>query len=695
MGRIIEANHFKAKSAIGVQKVVERLGNHVREKLQGTEGVDEPRAQAIIRREVAELKARLEATVSRQLDRFFEVLVKSPDQARPALEQALEEIKGHFTTALESLEKPLTEIDEILERRDLRGAVESVDLEAELMTIRTQTGAVLAVAIGPNTRAEIGEESGSPGDLQEGDQVQVRFDGTGAVTRIHAIIDAHAKGRIEGIDIAGRTITVALPEGAYLTLTVPDSAEVQINDHPASLEDLELGSVVRVTYNRRSGEILNVAAELLVDLNLTVEDVDQVAGTVTGRTDDGRIVTFRAPARTRIEVGGNHAGTAALKPGARIQAIVDTTSGEALRIEAEEQDLEREVKARGVPVGVSIEEGTLTLKLHDGSHLTILVDSASAFRLDGDITTFGDIRTDTVLEIFYDPTSRIALEVDARTRIHPSEVVRIRPLEGEARPEETGPIGDRTVAGVIGGLDLFAGTVTIYTDDRRVLPLKVSGRTVITLNGESVETFIDLPLAAKVKAIFTTGNEAVEIHAAKREVDIENIRLRAEAPGIQARIRQARTALSVEVKGIPVPGERIAFLVTSNQHPIESADITLNGRFVGTTNARGVLEFAVPTGIDHLEVTTSFEDHSTSLKLRVITKIEEEDRHELAIRLKQEAEQEVVRHRTELVRRGERFKAELSELDEATRQCILIVIGHLPSSEDEVTESDKRRVAAK
>ena len=695
IGRAIGTNHFKARDATGIQEVVERLGNHVRQKTQEADREGESRAKQNKRRQLAELKARLESAVGAQLDRFVEVLVKSPDDARATLEAALEEIKGRFTSALESLEKPLEEVDQMLERRDIVGTVESIDIETGLATVRSQTGAVLTVAVGPNVGVAIGDAQGDLNDLQEGDHARVKFDASGEAARVVVRVEGQAEGRVESIDLEARTVTLAFRGGAQLTLTLPEGQVVEIGDRAVSLNDLELGTVVKVTYDSRARRILRIRGELRADLDLTVEEVDPEAGTITALTDDGRRLTIRASDRGHVDIDGQRSGIAALSPGARIEVVVDTSTGEAVNIELDRDELRRRARTRGVPVGVNVEDGTLTLKLADGSHLTLLVDDATRLRLDKAVATLADIRSDTAAEVVYDSNSRIALDIEAHTSVQPTRVVRVRTEDSETAAQDAEPVGDVTVDGVIAGLDLLGGSITIYTEGRRVRPLKVLSRTVITLNGEDLDTFIDLPLGSNVVVTFSKGNEALEISATRREDAIEDILKRADSPDVRERLAQARGGLSLEVRGVAVAGGRIAFQVTSNQHPVEGAEISVNDRVLGTTDDRGLLGFVVPADATGLGVTASLRGQSTGLKLRVASRSEDEERHTLAQRVKIEAEEVAGRLKEELERQAERFKAEIRDPDEETQDCIQRVLGRVPTGEDDVTESDKRRAAEK
>ncbi len=79
VGVQVDATRFRARSATSIRKIVERLENHATRNKERVEAAVEERGKQEARERLAEVKARLEETVKRQLDRFTEVLVKSPN----------------------------------------------------------------------------------------------------------------------------------------------------------------------------------------------------------------------------------------------------------------------------------------------------------------------------------------------------------------------------------------------------------------------------------------------------------------------------------------------------------------------------------------------------------------------------------------------------------------------------------------
>ena len=84
IGEQVEAGRFRAKSVVGVRTIVDRLERHVRSKKKQVDEERDAGKSKVHGRRLAQLQKRLQAAVAEQLDRFSEVLPKSPDQARAA-----------------------------------------------------------------------------------------------------------------------------------------------------------------------------------------------------------------------------------------------------------------------------------------------------------------------------------------------------------------------------------------------------------------------------------------------------------------------------------------------------------------------------------------------------------------------------------------------------------------------------------
>ena len=68
IGRQIEANRISAKRVVGLKAVVDRLDKHVRSGTEAAGQEQDAAARTAKERQLAELKARLERTITRQLE---------------------------------------------------------------------------------------------------------------------------------------------------------------------------------------------------------------------------------------------------------------------------------------------------------------------------------------------------------------------------------------------------------------------------------------------------------------------------------------------------------------------------------------------------------------------------------------------------------------------------------------------------
>ncbi|MDA1347618.1 MAG: hypothetical protein O3A47_01940 [Chloroflexi bacterium] len=662
VGRRLEDRRFRASAVKTVRAIVERLDGHVTEKKQklDREGDSSPERQKL-----EDLKARLERSIVQQMERFAEVLVKLPTEARPALEQALENLKKGFRTALESVGKPAEEENKILNHRRLIGLVDGVDVAAGVVSVRTRSDAIVAAAVVDDTKVTIGDDEATLEDLQVGDRVDVRFGPEGNAQAIDVVTDVHAKARIEQIDREARTVTLALEGGALLTLSVPEQADLHVGDDRTEFGQVEVGTVLHVTYDSRLLVLRKAVLERRAELNVQVTSVDREAGTITGTTPDGQEHTVKLAGEAKVIVAGRRVGVTAIKVGKRVVVVVDKTDGRAVTIEShDDAPGDRAARARGIPAGIDVASGILTIELSDGGQLTVVVGDLTDVEVNGETATLEDILSDNLVQVQYDPLTGAAIEAHAKSKAEPSAFLTVRPDQANVSQDEA---TEGTVAGIIGGIDLIERTVTIFTESRRVLKLKVVESTNITVGGEPVGSLTDLRLASRVKASFARGREAVEIHASDETVDLAAVR-DAHDRESEGAWTVAAQPLAIHLKRPEIEGGPVIVEVALKQRPVAGAIVFVNGEAVGETDDHGVVEVDLPAEGDVISFAATFKDHKTALRIK-----------------------RGAAGRSASVVRLTVFDR---QVDGQVLRCVTRVLGRIPANDQDATDEERQKIKA-
>ena len=624
IGEQLEAGRFRAKSVVGVRKIVDRLERHVRSK---TKQVDEERDASknkAQQRRLGQLKRRLQEAVTEHLDRFSEVLLKSPDQAKAALEEAQERLNKTFRAALGALGKRSEEIDRTLVRRALHGRVDAISVEDGVVTIVTAGDHVASIAVVDTTQIHVGKEVGSLGDIIQGDAVEVVFDReSGEARAIRVKLAAQVKGHLDSVDSESGTVVIALRGGATLTLSVEDASQVRVNGELVALSSLEPGTLVGVEYSRRDLKVLAVRAESEAEHSLTVTHVDREERTITGQTRDGRTVTLKLARDGRVDTGGARASLNALKAGARVRALIKRGSDEALAIRGDEEvRKDRERAVRGIVRSLDVEARALSIERADGSRIDVILADNAEVLVNGEPAQIDGIHADSALLVQYDPETGLALRVVVRERAETGRAVNARVVRrsdlAQERAEETGEI---TFAGILIRTDAESGTIALLAANRRIVKLTVTGDSVLALNGEPISDVGALPRGAELKVRADAGTRQVlELGAHKREVDRAAVRKKLDPAKLQQRLREAKTELTIRVRGVPVAGTEMALIVLLRREPVAGAEITINDRVVGLTDERGVIAGKVPENADVLNIIATLNEQRAGLRLKILTK---------------------------------------------------------------------------
>lgn len=511
IGQQPESNRFRAKAAMKLENVIARLDKHVKEKKGEADRERDPQSKGKKQREVEDLKARLEDNLKSHLDRFAEVIAKAPEQARPALEQALENFKKATEAALRGVDRSPQDVQKVVERRTVKGVVESIDATSSSVVVRSTGAALVTVKVATGTKVIVGEVAGSFADIRTGDPVEVRFDSrTGEAESIRVKLEVEAEGSIKAIDATAKTVTLALAGNATLALKVVEGTKIEINDRPAALANLTDGMVVEVKYNSRTLELKSVEGELEAEFELTVKSVDPQARIIVGQTDDGISSTIKVTDRTKVEAKGHLSSIFGIQPGARITVEINPLTGEAIKIKLVDVEKRREeVNIRGIISKVDTAAKKFTVRLPNKSEITVAVADATTLEVDGKDAKLADLKEGDQVKLEYEAQTMVALEVEVKKTVEAGKRPRPEPRRGESAKEE----------GTITARDPSKGTLTIFTKNGETRVITIRAETAMTFNGKRISALSELPLGAAVKVEFTEGNVAIKIEAKKGEAE--------------------------------------------------------------------------------------------------------------------------------------------------------------------------------
>ncbi|MBI4299067.1 MAG: hypothetical protein HY666_04825 [Chloroflexi bacterium] len=597
LGQQPESNRFKAKAAMKLQNVIARLDGHIKEKKKDAEGEKEPKAKNEKQKGVETLKQRLENLMKEQMNRFEEIIARAPESAKPSLEQASQRVKTGFQTALQALDKTPQDAQDVLERRKIQGTIESIDSASGKVVVHSKGDALITLSITPETEITIQDQKGAVGSLQVGDRVEVRFDPSSKVaSKVEVHLTGEADGRIQSIDLAANKMTVGLPGQATITVSVTSSTKTRIGSQSVSLNAFQPGMKVEIEYNLRTLQAISISSKQEAEFELTIDKVDAETKTITGHTKTGETVTFKVTDNTNIEVEGASSSIFGLQPGTRLEVEINTATGEAIKIEVQDEKRMREVKTTGTVLKVDVHASSLTVKLPNGSTVTVTITKATQIELDDlETATLADIPSGDHVKVTYDQDTMSASEI---------EVKGIEKDKG--RPEQREKLS--RARGTITGVNPNNSTVTIFTEKGETLVLSVAKSTSITLNGVAVPALADLPIAAEVNVKFTRPNNlAVEIEAKKAEAKREDKGQPKKAPG----------RMEVRVEGNMIPGGKIAIKVTLDRAPVQGATVAVGSKTIGTTDAQGTVVFDIPTDAKELEIKAKSGEQERELKVKL------------------------------------------------------------------------------
>lgn len=457
-----QSDRFKANAEVKIADIVKRLQDHEAKVEAEAKTAANAEAKAAKERQLADLKARLEANMQRHLDLFAEIIAKAPPQAQAALKAALDKVLGAYKTELEAIGTVKGEVEARLSLRTAQGSVQSVNSQTGEVVIRTAGNATLTLKTTKDTQVLIADKPGTLADIAQNDRITARYDvGTMTAAALRVEIEAAARGTIKSVDAAQIVFTLA--NGGTLTLKLTPTTDVTVNGKKATSADLKANATAEARYNSRTMEALQIRAQSTARVQGTVKGLDQVAGTITIQSDDGKQVTVKVDSSTRVVIAGVLNGLLGIAAGMKIEARYDTTTTIASDILVKQERpgrtvLQAAARAAGTVGAVDGAKGTLTVALDGGGTLTLNVDSKTQIRVDGHDGALAGVHVGDRVRAAYATDTLLASAIEVQAK-------------AESRSRAA-----LTASGTLKAIDPVAGTVTITTR---------SGDLVLRVVGES------------------------------------------------------------------------------------------------------------------------------------------------------------------------------------------------------------------
>ena len=452
---------------------------------------------------------------------------------------------------------------EAKERSEHTVTVITIDKRTRTIVGRTDDGREVRLRLAADARLEAGNIRGSINALRVGARVTAVADrATQQVVNLREHVSGHRqedvviRGRFTGIRTAINTLTLSRNDGAEVTLTLAEDAEVLIGGEPAQLADIDGSALIDVIFNRDTLVALKVVArrQHTLDQPVNISDSQRespapderaarglvIAGIIVKVDAEHGVLVLFTERRVLLELKVNHDSHLLLNGhvikdlsqitrGAEAKLLFDRTpSGNIVdELRAHKREVVSTLRERAVELKrdetagdglvaagtiekVDAERGVLVLFTERQTLLQLRVNHESHLFLNGHaIEDLGLITRGAEAKLRFHRTlnGNIVDELHAQKR----EVV---------STDETGTDG-QVAAGTIEKVDAEHGVLVVFTERQTLLQLKVNHESLLFLNGHAIEDLGPITRGAEAKLRFhrtLNGNIVDELHAQKREV---------------------------------------------------------------------------------------------------------------------------------------------------------------------------------
>ncbi len=293
----------------------------------------------------------------------------------------------------------------------ITGTVNTIDTAKKNITIKTNTGTSVKLAVGRSTALTRNGVRGSLANLTLNDSVTGQYKvSTLAATALTASGPA-------ATSVSGRTSNVSLASGV---LSI-GSRQLQTNANTSIARNGRIVSLRQIT--TRDTLVAHVAMGTNVALDVLADgpeesEVQGVISTIVGNSititpDDGSAdVTVTVETGTLIEVNDAPGTLADLQVAQAVEAEYDPTTLVAFSISVNSETEDAEVE--GIVAGVDMVAGTVTITPQGGGpDITLVVNAATEIEVNDDGGTLGDIQVGMPIQAEYDAATLVARQIEA------------------------------------------------------------------------------------------------------------------------------------------------------------------------------------------------------------------------------------------------------------------------------------------
>ena len=506
-----QSNQFKANVEVKIGNVVDRLQANIQKADADAKSESNADARAKKEQQLSQLRATLEANMKKHLDSFNEVIAKAPEQAKAALQSALDASMKTYQKKLEETGQASADAAARLKVRTIEGTVDSVDATAKTVTISSGKDAKVTVKATSDTKIQLGDRAGALADVAVGSQVTVRYNpDTMAAASIAVKTRAQAEGRVQSIDAVKNQIVFALNNGATLTLNLSAQTQIKLNGKDATVADIKVNMIVVADYDIRTMNAIGIKANTLAQVSGVIGSVDLLGGSITVQTRDSKAFKIGVPAATQIKIQGLKSGLAALKSGATVAVTYDLTTLKAVSIEVRAQG---QLGVRGGPQGggagvgtiasVNAANGEVALKLLNGESITLTANANTDIQSNGAKAALADLKAGDIVRVAYNVDTKVASSIAVMGRGAASGLPGQPGQGGPGQPGtgvRPGFAGQGTeVNATIKSLDAANHKMVLQLSGSSTLELILNADTVIRLTGQqSKETDLKVGMEVQV-----------------------------------------------------------------------------------------------------------------------------------------------------------------------------------------------------
>ncbi len=399
----------------------------------------------------------------------------------------------------------------------LSGTVTSVDAASGTATITTDSGASVAIKVGPEAKVDLGGTA--IGLLGLGSLVGAKVEGqfnadTGQATELHAAAEAKASaaGVLKAVDVAAGTVTITAQPEADVVLRVTSDTKVLVNGSLSTLASLaaNIGAQVTAEYNVQTKMAISVTAQgqaqaqATASISGTLKAVDVVAGTVTIATQTGADVVLKVAADTKLLLKGpvSTLASPAAIIGSQVQAEYSVQTKIATSIKVHSQtpapapsptqapapaptvtpaptQVQATASVSGTLKAVNVVSGTVTIATQTGADLVLNVSSSTQVLINGSVSALITLVANVGAQVT--ATYNIQTMMASSIQITPSPPAPVPAPTATPSPTQA----QTTVSGTLQAVSLLNNTVTILTSSGTQLVLQVTSQTKVTVNGAS------------------------------------------------------------------------------------------------------------------------------------------------------------------------------------------------------------------